>query len=104
MSLRTALGLGGLFAVSSVLPDQVEHLAAHLLTVQTSGWTSALAHLLPPIGCFVLLSVLTWLSEADTTPQHPLAAYPPQQKRSVLAHSAGLATGLALLVSQIGSQ
>jgi len=47
--------------------------------------------------------VLTWLSEADTTPQHPLAAYPPQQRRSVLAHSAGLAAGLALLVSQIGS-
>jgi hypothetical protein len=83
-----------------VLPDQIEHLAAHLLTVQTSGWTSALAHLLPLIGCFVLLSVLTWLSEADTTPQHPLAAYPPQQKRSVLAHRAGL----AVLVSQIGSQ
>ena len=62
MSLRTALGLGGLFAVTSVLSDQIEHQAAHLLTVQTTGWTSA------------------------------------------LAYSAGLATGLALLVSQIGSQ
>jgi hypothetical protein len=32
-----AVGPLGLLAVSSVLPDQIEHLAVHLLTVQTSG-------------------------------------------------------------------
>lgn len=86
-----------------MLPGQIEHLALHLLTIQTSGWSGALEHLLPLIGTFVLLSVLTWLSEADTAPRHPLAAYPPHQKITVLVHSAGLSAGVALLLSQIGT-
>lgn len=100
-SLRAAIGLGGLFAVSTVLPGQIEHLAVHLMTLQQTGWSGVLDHLLPLLGSFLLLSVMSWVAEQGQPKGHPLLAYPPHKTPATLAHIGGLFAGVALLLSHV---
>jgi len=57
-NLRKALRMGGVFAVSTVLPEKIQHLAHDLATINRSGTDGELDHGLQVLGCFLVLSVL----------------------------------------------
>jgi len=97
--LREALCGGGIFAVSTVLPDKIQHLTLHRVQTNRSGLDALTEHSLQLIGCFVLLSVLIWLTERSQIQRNPLMPYPPQTKPTVLAHIVGLVSGAALMLS-----
>jgi hypothetical protein len=97
--LRQALCVGGIFAISTVLPDKIEHLAIHLVEINRSGVDGLAEHSLQLVGCFVLLSVLIWLAEGKQVKRHPLLSYPPHTKPMALTHIVGLVAGAALLVA-----
>ena len=63
--LRKAVSMGGIFAVSTVLTGKVQHLAFHLKTINRFGTDGILNHGLQILGCFLVLSVLIWVS-SDT--------------------------------------
>ncbi len=69
--------MGGIFAVSTVLPGKIQHLAYHLETISRFGTEAALEHALQVLGCFLVLSVLIWASRTESRQIHPLLAYPP---------------------------
>lgn len=96
---REALCGGGIFAVSTVLPEKVEHLALDLVAINHSGGNGVGEHALQLVGCFVLLSVLIWLAEGKQVKRHPLLSYPSHTKPMALAHIAGLVAGTALLLA-----
>ena len=95
--LREALCGGGIFAVSTVLPEKIEHLALHLVEINRSGLDGLAAHSLRLVAWFALISVLTWLAERGPIKRHPLLSYPPHSKPMALAHIVGLVAGAALL-------
>lgn len=95
--LRQALCVGGIFAVSTVLPEKIEHLALHLVEINSSGVDGLAEHSLQLVGCFALLSVLIWLGEQGQVKRHPLLSFPPQSKPMALAHIVGLVAGAALI-------
>lgn len=97
--LRKALCLGGIFAVSTVIPEKVQHLAYHLKTLQTFGADGVLEHSLQVLGCFLVLSVLIWGSNSEPHPVKPLLAYPPHNRDTVLFHVAGLVVGVVLMLA-----
>ena len=96
--LRKAVSMGGIFAVSTVLPGKVQHLAFHLKTINLFGIDGVLGYGLQILGCLMLLSVLIWASKSEPNPVRPLLAYPPHNRDTVLVHVAGLLTGVLLML------
>lgn len=96
--LRKALCMGGVFAVSTVLPEKIQHLAEHLEFINQFAPDEALEASLQVLGCFLVLSVLIWASKSEPTPVRPLLAYPPHNRDTVLVHVAGLAVGVVLML------
>jgi len=95
---RKAVSMGGIFAVSTMLPGKVQHLAFHLKTINHFGTDGVLNHGLQILGCFLVLSVLIWASKSEPNPVRPLLAYPPHNRDTVLVHVAGLLTGVLLML------
>jgi hypothetical protein len=58
--LRKALCMGGVFAVSTVVPEKIQRLAADLEAIRQFVPGDALDHALQVLGCFLVLSVLIW--------------------------------------------
>ena len=79
---RKALCMGGIFAVSTVLPEKIQHLAYHLETIKQFGADGVLEHSLQVLGCFLVLSVLTGQARANPIPSdhcwrtHPTTGTP----------------------------
>lgn len=92
--------MGGVFAVSTVLPEKIQGLAYHLGTINSSGNGGILEHSLQVLGCFLVLSVLIWASRSEPHPVRPLRAYPPHNKETVLVHIAGLVLGVVLMLTR----
>ena len=90
--------MGGVFAVSTVLPEKIQHLAAHLENIRQIASCEVLEHSLQVLGCFVVLSVLIWASKSEPHPVRPLLAYPPHNSETVTVHIAGLLTGVLLML------
>ena len=82
--LRKALCMGGVFAVSTVIPGKIQHLAYHLGTINHSGTDGVLEHSLQVLGCFLVLSVLIWASKGEPHPVKPLLG-PSQVRETTLA-------------------
>jgi len=95
---RKALCMGGIFAVSTVIPGKIQHLAYHLETINRSGSDGVLDHGLQVLGCFLVLSVLIWASKSEPHPVRPLLAYPPHNSETVMLHIAGLVVGVVLML------
>ncbi len=91
--------MGGIFAVSTVLPEKIQRLAAVLEAIGQFAPGHALDHSLQVLGCFLVLSVLLWASRTETRQVHPLLAYPPHSREVVIVHVAGLAVGVVLMLS-----
>jgi len=91
--------MGGVFAVSTVLPEKILRLAYHLGTINSSGTGGVLEHSLQVLGCFLVLSVLIWASKSEPHPVRPLLAYPPHNSETVTVHTAGLMLGVVLLLA-----
>ena len=96
--LRKALCMGGVFAVSTVIPGKIQHLVRHLQSLKQLGLDEVLEHSLQVLGCFLVLSVLIWASKSEPHPVRPLLAYPPRGRESVLVHVAGLVVGVVLML------
>lgn len=90
--------MGGVFAISSVVPRKLQHLAYHLETLNRLGAEGVVGHALQLGSCFVLLSVLIWASKTENNAVNPLLAYPPHNRETVLVHSAGLIVGVVLML------
>ena len=90
--------MGGVFAVSTVLPEKIQHLAEHLETIKQFAPDEVLEASLQVLGCFLVLSVLIWASNSEPRPVRPLLAYPPHNRDTVLVHVAGLAVGVVLML------
>ena len=90
--------MGGVFAVSTVIPGKIQHLAQHLGTLQQFAPAEVLEHSLQVLGCFLVLSVLIWASKSEPQLVRPLLAYPPHNRITVMVHVAGLATGVVLML------
>ena len=90
--------MGGILAVSTVIPGKIQHLAYHLKTFQEFGADGVLDHSLQVAGCFLVLSVLIWASKSEPDPVRPLLAYPPHNRDTVLVHIAGLVLGVVLML------
>ena len=90
--------MGGVFAVSTVLPGKVQQLTFHLKTINRLGADGVLNHGLQILGCLMVLSVLIWASKSEPNPVRPLLAYPPHNRDTVLVHIAGLLTGALLML------
>ena len=99
-NLRKALCMGGVFAVSTVLPGKIQHLAAQLEDLRQIVPGEVLEHSLQVLGCFLVLSVLIWASKSEPHPVRPLLAYPPHNKETVLVHTAGLVLGVMLMLTR----
>ena len=97
-NLRKALCMGGVFAVSTVLPEKIQHLAAHLEDIRRFAPDEVLEHSLQVLGCFLVLSVLIWASKSEPQPVRPLLAYPPHNRETALVHVAGLVVGVVLML------
>ena len=82
--LRKALCVGGIFAVSTVLPEKIQHLAFHLGTISRAATDEVVEHSLQLLGCFLVLSVLIWASKIEPRQVHPLLAYPPRSSEVVM--------------------
>ena len=92
--------MGGVFAVSTVLPEKIQHLAAHLETIRQIAPGEVLEHSLQVLGCFLVLSVLIWGSSSEPHPVRPLLAYPPHNSETVMIHIAGLVLGVVLMLTR----
>lgn len=95
---RKALCMGGVFAISTVIPGKLQHLAYHLETWHRIGADGVVGHGLQLVSCFVLLSVLIWASKAEGRAVSLLLAYPPHNRDTVLVHITGLVVGVALML------
>jgi hypothetical protein len=93
------LCMGGLFAVSTVIPEKIQHLAAHLESIRQIAFVEVLEHSLQLLGCFLELSVLIWESKTEPQPVRPLLAYPPHNSETVMVHIAGLVLGVVLMLT-----
>ena len=96
--LRKALCVGGIFAVSTVLPEKIQHLAFHVGTISRAATDEVVEHSLQVLGCFLVLSVLIWASRTEPRQVHPLLAYPPHSRELVVVHVVGLAVGVVLML------
>jgi len=91
--------MGGVFAVSTVLPEKIQCLAHDLATINHFGTDGVLDHGLQVLGCFLVLSVLIWASKSEPHPARPLLAYPPHNSETVTFHIAGLVLGVVLMLT-----
>jgi hypothetical protein len=91
--------MGGIFAVSTVLPEKIQHLAAHLESIRPFASAEVLEQSLQVLGCFLVLSVLIWATGSEPHPVRPLLAYPPHHSETVMVHIAGLAVGVVLMLT-----
>ena len=98
--LRKALCVGGIFAVSTVLPEKIQHLAFHVGTISRTATDEVVEHSLQVLGCFLVLSVLIWASRSEPHPVRSLLAYPPHNSETVMIHIAGLVVGVVLMLTQ----
>jgi hypothetical protein len=98
--LPKALCMGGIFAVSTVLPEKIQHLAVHLETIRQFAVDEVVEHSLQVLGCFLVLSVLIWASRSEPHPVRPLMAYPPHSGETVMVHIAGLVVGMVLMLTR----
>ena len=98
--LRKALCVGGIFAVSTVLPEKIQHLAFHVGTISRAATDEVVEHSLQVLGCFLVLSVLIWASRTEPRQVHPLLAYPPHRREVVIVHVAGLVVGVVLMLTR----
>ena len=98
--LRKALCMGGVFAVSTVLPEKIQRLAFPLTSPNRIGSDGLADHGLQALGCFLVLSVLIWASEGESRPVHPLLAYPPHSRETVMVHIAGLIVGVVVMLTR----
>ena len=98
--LRKALCVGGIFAVSTVLPEKIQHLAFHVGTISRATTDEVVEHSLQVLGCFLVLSVLIWASKGEPHPVRPLLAYPPHNSETVMIHIAGLVVGVVLMLTR----
>jgi hypothetical protein len=96
--LRKALCMGGVFAVSTVLPEKIQHLASHLETIRQLTASEVLEDSFQVLGCFLVLSVLIWASRSEPRPVKPLLAYPPHNSETVIVHITGLVLGVVLML------
>ena len=87
--------MGGVFAVSTVLPEKIQHLK----TINRFGADGIVDHGLQVLGCFLVLSVLIWASKSEPHPVRPLLAYPPTNSETVMIHIAGLVVGVILILT-----
>ena len=92
--------MGAVFAVSTVLPEKIQRLAADLEAIGQFVPGNALDHALQVLGCFLVLSVLIWASSSEPHPVRPLLAYPPHNSETVMVHIAGLAVGVVLMLTR----
>jgi hypothetical protein len=92
--------MGGVFAVSTVLPEKIQRLAADLEAIRQFAPGDALDHALKVLGCFLVLSVLIWASKSEPNPVRLLLAYPPHNNETVMVHIAGLAVGVVLILTR----
>lgn len=90
--------MGGIFAVSTVIPGKIQHLAQLLGSLKQVTPGELLEYALQVLGCFLVLSVLIWASKSEPNPVRPLLAYPPHNRETVLVHIAGLAIGVVLML------
>ena len=81
-----------------MLPEKIQHLAAHLEFIRQFALGEVLEHSLQVLGCFLVLSVLIWASKSEPHPIRPLLAYPPHNRETVLVHVAGLVIGVVLML------
>ena len=91
--------MGGVFAVSTVIPEKIQHLASHLENLKHFAADEVLEHSLQVLGCFLVLSVLIWASKSEPHPVRPLLAYPPHNSETVSVHIAGLVLGAVLMLT-----
>jgi len=91
--------MGEVFAVSTVLPEKIQHLTAHLETIRQIAVDEVVERSLQVLGCFLVLSVLVWASRSEPHPVRPLLAYPPHNSETVMVHIAGLAVGVVLMLT-----
>ena len=91
--------MGGVFAVSTVLPEKIQHLAAHLEDLRRIVPGEVLEHSLQVLGCFLVLSVLIWASKSEPHAVRPLLSYPPHNSETVMVHIAGLVLGAVLMLT-----
>jgi hypothetical protein len=92
--------MGGVFAVSTVLPEKIQHLAADIEAIRHFAPGDALEHALQVLGCFLVLSVLIWASKSEPHPVRPLLAYPPHNSETVIVHIGGLVVGVVLMLTR----
>jgi hypothetical protein len=92
--------MGGVFAVSTVLPEKIQRLAADLEALRQFAPGDAIDHSLQVLGCFLVLSVLIWATRSEPHPVRPLLAYPPHNSETVMVHIAGLAVGVVLMLTR----
>ena len=97
--IRKALCVGGIFAVSTVLPEKIQHLAFHVGTLARAATDAVVEYSLQVLGCFLLISVLLWASRTEPRQVHPLLAYPPHRREVVIVYGAGLAIGVVLMLA-----
>ncbi|MCX5943850.1 MAG: hypothetical protein NTZ53_00750 [Cyanobacteria bacterium] len=89
--------MGGIFAVSTVIPGKVYQLAVDLLLLSSAEGSGVGEHALQLFGCFLLLSILIWASKCEPRSVRPLLAYPPHHRESVMVHASGLLIGVVIL-------
>jgi len=63
--------MGGVFAISTVVPRKLQHLAYHLETLNRLGAEGVVGHALQLGSFFVLLSVLIWASKTENNAVNP---------------------------------
>lgn len=90
--------MGGVFAVSTVLPEQIQNLASYLDDFKQFAPGEVFEHLLQVVGCFLVLSVLIWAGKSEPIHVRPLLAYPPHHRDTVLIHAIGLVVGVVLML------
>ena len=61
-----ALCMGGVFAVSTVIPGKIQRLAIHLGNLRQFASAEVLEYFLQVLGCFLVLSVLIWATSRQT--------------------------------------
>jgi hypothetical protein len=57
--------MGGVFAVSTVIPGKIQHLAQHLETLKQFAPDEVMEHSLQILGCCLVLLVLIWASKSE---------------------------------------
>ena len=95
--LRGALP-GRVFAISTLLPEMIQHLAVHQEDLMRIVPGEVMEKSLQVLGCFLVLSALILLSRSQPHPVRPLLTHPPHNIESMTIYIAGLLTGVLLML------